>query len=168
MASHFVTHTLRRISLHKQTWKIFNHQRADFSRIVTGGFIKPINCQLNKSYNSYAFKKDWTTTSMPFTISSYFKPPLLPDSILQLSPQLNHCRNFTWKGKVPPPPPPHRCNVPSTIEKDDATESILPPANLGLFARFKMMYKQYWYVLVPVHVVTSTGWLLGFYYLSKR
>lgn len=40
--------------------------------------------------------------------------------------------------------------------------------NLGLFARFKKMYKEYWYVLLPVHVVTSAGWLTGFYYLSKR
>lgn len=47
-------------------------------------------------------------------------------------------------------------------------DGLLPPKNLGIIARFKAMYKQYWYVLVPVHVVTSTGWLLGFYYLSKR
>lgn len=39
---------------------------------------------------------------------------------------------------------------------------------LGLFARFKKMYKEYWYVLLPVHVVTSAGWLGGFYYLSLR
>lgn len=39
---------------------------------------------------------------------------------------------------------------------------------LGLFARFKKMYKEYWYVLLPVHVVTSAGWLGGFYYLSVR
>ncbi|XP_039500650.1 uncharacterized protein C18orf19 homolog A [Drosophila santomea] len=40
-------------------------------------------------------------------------------------------------------------------------------ANMGLFAKFKHMYKQYWYVLIPVHVLTSVGWFGGFYYLSK-
>lgn len=38
---------------------------------------------------------------------------------------------------------------------------------MGLFAKFKHMYKQYWYVLIPVHVLTSIGWFGGFYYLSK-
>lgn len=47
-------------------------------------------------------------------------------------------------------------------------DDLLPPKNLGIIARFKAMYKQYWYVMVPVHVITSTGWLVGFYYLSKR
>lgn len=50
------------------------------------------------------------------------------------------------------------------IEEDIFEES----SKLGLFARFKLMYKKYWYVLIPVHCVTSVGWLAGFYYLSKR
>lgn len=41
-------------------------------------------------------------------------------------------------------------------------------SKLGLFAKFKLMYKKYWYVLIPVHVVTSIGWLGAFYYMSKR
>ncbi|XP_050070705.1 uncharacterized protein C18orf19 homolog A [Anopheles maculipalpis] len=40
------------------------------------------------------------------------------------------------------------------------------PEKLGLFARFKKMYKEYWYVLVPVHCVTSVMWFGGFYYAS--
>jgi Protein of unknown function (DUF1279) len=39
---------------------------------------------------------------------------------------------------------------------------------LGLFARFKKMAKDYWYVLIPVHVATSCVWLGAFYYASKR
>lgn len=50
----------------------------------------------------------------------------------------------------------------STVENADANK------NLGLFARFKQMSKQYWYVLLPVHAVTSCCWLGGFYYLSSR
>lgn len=39
---------------------------------------------------------------------------------------------------------------------------------LTLLQRFKEMYKKYWYVLVPVHLVTSAFWFGGFYYLAKR
>lgn len=39
---------------------------------------------------------------------------------------------------------------------------------LGLFKRFKQMYRDYWYVLVPVHLVTSAAWFGGFYYLASR
>lgn len=39
---------------------------------------------------------------------------------------------------------------------------------LSVFQRFKQMYKNYWYVLLPVHLVTSTFWLGGFYYMAKR
>jgi hypothetical protein len=37
---------------------------------------------------------------------------------------------------------------------------------LGLIARFKKMAKEYWYVLIPVHCVTSCFWFGGFYYAS--
>lgn len=60
------------------------------------------------------------------------------------------------------------------IVSDDktATDPLLVPleANqqLGLFARFKKMAKDYWYVLIPVHVATSAVWLGAFFYTSKR
>lgn len=59
----------------------------------------------------------------------------------------------------------------SVGKKDEPTEPACPPnlqetAKLGLFARFKKMYKEYWYVLVPVHCVTSVFWLGGFYYAA--
>ncbi|XP_013107099.2 uncharacterized protein C18orf19 homolog A [Stomoxys calcitrans] len=51
---------------------------------------------------------------------------------------------------------------------ESANDDIFGEASkLGLFAKFKLMYKMYWYVLIPVHVVTSAGWLVGFYYLSQ-
>uniref|UniRef100_A0A1B0FYA1 Uncharacterized protein n=1 Tax=Phlebotomus papatasi TaxID=29031 RepID=A0A1B0FYA1_PHLPP len=52
-------------------------------------------------------------------------------------------------------------------QKNLSEEPQEPPKKEGLVARFKKMYKEYWYVLVPVHIVTSAGWLGGFYYLSK-
>lgn len=65
-------------------------------------------------------------------------------------------------------------NSPDLANKSDTKAAAITDvdlfgeaSNLGLFAKFKLMYKKYWYVLIPVHVVTSAGWLCGFYYLSK-
>lgn len=52
----------------------------------------------------------------------------------------------------------------SKVEKPNITE----PQRLSLLQRFKQMYRDYWYVLVPVHLITSLGWFGGFYYLAKR
>lgn len=66
-------------------------------------------------------------------------------------------------------------NAPDQANKSDSKSAAVSEvdlfgeaSNLGLFAKFKLMYKKYWYVLIPVHVVTSAGWMCGFYYLSKR
>ncbi|KAK7864287.1 hypothetical protein R5R35_009545 [Gryllus longicercus] len=48
-----------------------------------------------------------------------------------------------------------------------AVEPLEDEKKLSIFQRFKKMYRDYWYVLVPVHVVTSMGWFGGFYYLAK-
>lgn len=62
--------------------------------------------------------------------------------------------------------------VPSaTSTKAESSDDVLATDSekkLGLFARFKLMSKQYWYVLLPVHVVTSCFWFGGLYYLSSR
>lgn len=50
-------------------------------------------------------------------------------------------------------------NAPATA----ATDTGKKP---GIIAQFKDLYKRYWYVMVPVHLVTSSLWLGGFYYLS--
>ncbi|XP_035904383.1 uncharacterized protein C18orf19 homolog A [Anopheles stephensi] len=54
------------------------------------------------------------------------------------------------------------------VNEQQEIDAPPPPApeKLGLFARFKKMYKEYWYVLVPVHCVTSVMWFGGFYYAS--
>lgn len=43
-----------------------------------------------------------------------------------------------------------------------------PPTKVSLFQRFKQMYKDYWYVLIPVHVTTSAVWAGGFYFAIKK
>ncbi|XP_058812461.1 uncharacterized protein C18orf19 homolog A [Topomyia yanbarensis] len=58
--------------------------------------------------------------------------------------------------------------TPDSSRKDESPEAtpLEEPAKLGLVARFRKMYKEYWYVLVPVHCITSVFWFGGFYYAS--
>ncbi|RZF33168.1 hypothetical protein LSTR_LSTR004854 [Laodelphax striatellus] len=37
----------------------------------------------------------------------------------------------------------------------------------SLFQKFKALYKDYWYVVVPFHMATSAVWFGGFYYMAK-
>ncbi|KAJ2953799.1 hypothetical protein O0L34_g1427 [Tuta absoluta] len=39
------------------------------------------------------------------------------------------------------------------------------PPKLGLMKRLKVMYRDYWYVTVPVHMMTSAIWFGGLYYI---
>lgn len=56
----------------------------------------------------------------------------------------------------------------SGSEKSTEKNGDSPKAEkLSLFQRFKQMYRDYWYVLVPVHLVTSAAWFGGFYYLAS-
>lgn len=43
-----------------------------------------------------------------------------------------------------------------------------PEKKKSLINRFKQMYKDYWYVLLPVHMTTSAIWFGGFYYCVRR
>jgi len=47
-----------------------------------------------------------------------------------------------------------------------SASSNTPASKLSLFARFKAMYKDYWYVMLPVHLATSACWFGAFYYVS--
>lgn len=51
-------------------------------------------------------------------------------------------------------------------DKEIVVDPIEEYKKLGLFARFKRMTKEYWYVLIPVHCFTSCFWFGGFYYAS--
>jgi len=44
----------------------------------------------------------------------------------------------------------------------------VPAAKPTVFQQLKQMSKDYWYVLIPVHIVTSIGWFGGFYCAVKR
>lgn len=59
-----------------------------------------------------------------------------------------------------------RIRFTSTVSENESKEKL--PEKLSIFQRFKRMYKEYWYVLLPVHLVTSSVWFALFYYASKR
>nr|XP_021185940.2 uncharacterized protein C18orf19 homolog B [Helicoverpa armigera] len=53
-----------------------------------------------------------------------------------------------------------------------STQSSLPPdgeapKKQGIIQKFKLMYRDYWYVLIPVHVATSIVWFGSFYYIVR-
>ncbi|XP_046144622.1 protein FAM210A isoform X1 [Osmia bicornis bicornis] len=51
------------------------------------------------------------------------------------------------------------------VGKDSTTAE---PKKVSVFARMKQMTKDYWHVLIPVHVVTSIGWMVMFYATIKN
>ncbi|VVC99869.1 unnamed protein product [Leptidea sinapis] len=61
---------------------------------------------------------------------------------------LRLCSTQSSKEELKPPPP-------------------SPEKKRGLIQRFKEMYRDYWYVLVPVHMATSAIWFGGFYYAVR-
>ncbi|KAJ0182010.1 hypothetical protein K1T71_002732 [Dendrolimus kikuchii] len=53
---------------------------------------------------------------------------------------------------------------------NSAAEKPTPEPNTkkpGLIQRFKQMYRDYWYVLLPVHMATSAIWFGSFYYTVR-
>ncbi|XP_059485409.1 protein FAM210A [Neocloeon triangulifer] len=51
--------------------------------------------------------------------------------------------------------------------KENNTNEPIEEKKLSLFQKFKQMYKEYWYVLLPVHCATSAVWVGCFYYIVR-
>lgn len=45
---------------------------------------------------------------------------------------------------------------------------IEPEKKVTVFAKMKQMTKDYWHVLIPVHIITSIGWMVSFYFIIKK
>lgn len=56
------------------------------------------------------------------------------------------------------------CNSNAT-KGNDPKEST---KKVSVFAKMKQMTKDYWHVLIPVHVITSIGWVAIFYATIKK
>jgi len=54
-----------------------------------------------------------------------------------------------------------------TESKSSAISDDKPQVKETLWQRFKKMYKEYWYVLLPVHCATSVVWYGSFYYIAR-
>lgn len=57
------------------------------------------------------------------------------------------------------------CNL--NGNKGDAPK-VESTQKLSVFAKMKQMTKDYWHVLIPVHVITSIGWIAIFYITIKK
>lgn len=71
------------------------------------------------------------------------------------------CKHFSTTSQVN-----KNINEDRREETDHEKEKEL--GKLTLFQKFKKMYRDYWYVLVPVHLVSSAAWFGSFYYMAKR
>nr|XP_018904298.1 PREDICTED: uncharacterized protein C18orf19 homolog A [Bemisia tabaci] len=110
--------------------------------------------------------------SLPITLVDSFSyrtlsynPVLAPQDFVssrQFYANHGNCRQF-WS----------RSKSTEAGEKESSKEEIskgsddIPEEKMSLYQRFKHMYKNYWYVLIPVHVVTSIGWGGMFYYIAS-
>ncbi|RXG71575.1 hypothetical protein Avbf_06928 [Armadillidium vulgare] len=75
-----------------------------------------------------------------------------------------HLKSLLYKEKV-------EDNSTDKDQKNDSskspTKSDLDDENLSLFQKLKLMYTRYWYVVIPVHGVTSIFWFGGFFFAAK-
>lgn len=64
------------------------------------------------------------------------------------------------------------CVAVRTVTSKDGPSSEPPTPPPGpqesTFQKIKNMYRDYWYVLVPVHMATSALWFGSLYYIVKR
>ncbi|KAJ8687180.1 hypothetical protein QAD02_022974 [Eretmocerus hayati] len=72
-----------------------------------------------------------------------------------------------------PKPNPSRSTSPEPepVKTDHPNQDCYAPPVVqkpSIFQKFKQMAKDYWYILVPVHVVTSLGWVFVFYISVKN
>ena len=54
----------------------------------------------------------------------------------------------------------------SQVSPESQPSDVVTEEKKGIFARFKMAYKQYGKVLIGVHLATSTVWFSSFYYAA--
>lgn len=55
------------------------------------------------------------------------------------------------------------------ITKDDKKndEAEIIPKKVNIFQKMKQLTKDYWHILIPVHIFTSLGWV-GIFYIAAQ
>ncbi|XP_076229346.1 protein FAM210A-like isoform X2 [Nomia melanderi] len=66
-----------------------------------------------------------------------------------------------------------KCSIPvanycSKQTGKQVPENSCKPQNVSLLTRMKEMAKDYWHILIPVHLVTTAGWVIIFYIMVKN
>ncbi|XP_031627563.1 uncharacterized protein C18orf19 homolog A [Contarinia nasturtii] len=119
--------------------------------------------QWNLSNTFSTFEYRHFSTSLPHNSQTALNPKS-PDHGEDEKPQKKKIEKSIVDDKVENQP--HGENQTDNVA--DKTETVpQTEEKLSLMARFKKMYKEYWYVLLPVHCVTSCFWFGSFYYLSS-
>lgn len=124
-------------------------------------------CGVQKKFNEITHRKRdnsrwrWSTSCYHFSDISHDKKHLYSKT----GTQSNNNKSSNTKKDV--------SSTDSNAQNTTSSDTNIPEVELdfekmGLIAKFKKMYKEYWYVLVPVHIATSAVWLGSFYYASKR
>ncbi|KAL4712812.1 hypothetical protein ACJJTC_011882 [Scirpophaga incertulas] len=120
------------------SYRIFSRKCNNFLRLS-----KPSSLSVNKKCQPIKFSAchDYQTL--------VYKRPLLDLRRINWTPVTYIDRTLTSQDEANKNPP--------DIEKKKP----------GLIQKFKQMYRDYWYVLVPVHLATSAVWLGSFYYAVR-
>jgi len=90
-----------------------------------------------------------------------WRSPLVQGSTCLAVARPGDCSSGSDRSKTVPTPaqPTQRSPPPPPKMEDDKSQSI--------FQRFKNVAKKYWYILLPVHLVTSTVWFGSFYFVAS-
>lgn len=94
------------------------------------------------------------------TLQSFFERCYLTNSPQRTSLLSEVCLSTVWKNQVQFKYMPRAC-VRYNHKEPDKIE------NNSIFKKFRKTFRDYWYVLVPVHFVSTAGWASLFYYLVK-
>ncbi|XP_011298024.1 protein FAM210A isoform X2 [Fopius arisanus] len=76
--------------------------------------------------------------------------------------QFRHLRNHESIGRTISPV--YYCTAP----KDQGLSPPEAPKKVSIFQKMKQLTKDYWHILIPVHIVTSIGWVSIFYVAAKN
>jgi hypothetical protein len=62
----------------------------------------------------------------------------------------------------------YRNAIKEKTQNSEPTNEWQELMKMSLFKRFKVMFKKYWYISIPVHCITSGIWFGLFYLIAKR
>ncbi|XP_012170745.1 protein FAM210A isoform X3 [Bombus affinis] len=104
-----------------------------------------------------------------FATTLGFSPILVTKNFLETTRLTRYTDSRRWRLKFFERHPHYRnlsCNYVPFLNHIKTYE--MPYRHKFVFAKMKQMTKDYWHILVPVHLVTSIGWILIFYVTIKN